>query len=635
MMNRVLNMLINLAEARHRGVLLLDGDSAWLADQYQQLQNTQAASIDLWLSDSDTNQTPIHRYRDCLGRSTYRVVLDMRKTIHADALAASLGTLHGGGLLIVLLPPHMTPFKRRLLTFAQQSKTVATITAKTDWNWAELPHKPAQVSTHFQLTTEQKIASTTMTELIGTCHLLMADRGRGKSTTLGFACRRYFEKYQETVFVTAAHPHAVKSLLEQAGDAVMYRAWDKLLHPDHDTQGKRLIIDEAAAIPMHILRQLVDKYSVWAVSTTIDGYEGCGRGFAIRFVDWLRQRRICKTHELTAPLRWSANDPTEQWLRDALILRTDSLSVPELKRTNVTIRDAHAAELNEDELRDVMALLLDAHYQSSPNDLRLLLDDQHQRLLIAYSNKHVIGVVWYVQEGPIEEELGTAVLKGERRLLGHLMPQAIGFYLQQPSALTWQWWRVTRVAIATVLQRQGLGYRLLQELKHRAREKEVDALGTSFGAAPSVMKFWLASDFQILRMGRKMNMASGFPNALMACGLKASQRVQIDYWAHYYAAELSWLQHREITLTPALYTIARQQLAGFAFGNLPFNDVQFAWRVCDRKKSLNAYEINIPGGLLEARGSLGELAKKYDFPDQNSMQAQLRQLARLYLERTR
>lgn len=215
------------------------------------------------------------------------------------------------------------------------------------------------------------------------------------------------------------------------------------------------------------------------------------------------------------------------------------------------------------------------------------------------------------------------------------MPQAIGFYMQQPEALSWRWWRVTRIAIATAMQRQGVGYRMLQELKQRARESDIDALGSSFGAEPNVIKFWLAADFQILRMGRKMNMASGFPNALIACGMKATQRILIDNWAYYYATEIGWLQHREVALSPSCHTIARQQLAGFAYGHLPFNDVQFAWRVCDHKKSLNAFEVKLPGGLLEARGTLGELAKRYGFPDQSSMQSQLRQLARLYLERTR
>ncbi|HET8817407.1 MAG TPA: GNAT family N-acetyltransferase [Pseudidiomarina sp.] len=632
MINRVLEMLTSLAEKRHRGVLLLDGDAAWLAENYQLLQQQ---SIDLWLSDSDPERTAIHRYRDNLGGSTNRVLLDMRVAIHADALAACLGTVQGGGILIALLPTSMSAFKRRLLRTAQNSSAVVVLNPTNDFDWSRLPGPVESAKATLTLTTEQQAASTTMADLIGTCHLFMADRGRGKSTTLGIACRRYFDHYKEQVLVTAAHPHAVQTLLDQAGDAAVFCAWDKLLQVDSAGRTKRLIIDEAAAIPMHILRQLVERYSVWAVATTIDGYEGCGRGFAIRFVDWLRQRRICKVHELTQPLRWQADDPAELWLRDTLILHSEPLTIPESKQNQIKIRDCHATQLTEQELRDIMALLLDAHYQSSPNDLRLLLDGSEQRLLVAYSGSAVIGVVWYVEEGPIEENLQQAVMQGERRLLGHLMPQAIGFYLQQREALTWRWWRVTRIAVATALQRQGLGYRMLQELKQRARDQDVDALGSSFGADPGVMKFWLAADFQILRMGRKMNMASGFPNALIACGLKATQRLLIDNWANYYAAEIGWLQHREVALSPSCHAIARQQLAGFAFGHLPFNDVQFAWRVCDYKKSLVAFEIKLPGGLLESRGTLGELAKRYGFPDQTSMQSQLRQLARLYLERTR
>ncbi|PTB84709.1 hypothetical protein C9940_05895, partial [Pseudidiomarina aestuarii] len=125
MINRLPEMLTKLAEQRHRGVLLLDGDASWLAENVQQLQQQ---SVDLWLSDSDPQHIAVHRYRDCLGRTTQRVVLDMRKGIHADALAACLGTVTGGGLLIVVLPPQMSAFKRRLLQCAQTSSSVIVLT---------------------------------------------------------------------------------------------------------------------------------------------------------------------------------------------------------------------------------------------------------------------------------------------------------------------------------------------------------------------------------------------------------------------------------------------------------------------------------------------------------------------------
>src|SRR5690554_7710742 len=58
----------------------------------------------------------------------------------------------------------------------------------------------------------------------------------------------------------------------------------------------------------------------------------------------------------------------------------------------VVFTDTHASQLSEAELTDVIGLLLEAHYQSSPNDLRLLLDDPHQQLLLAHHEKILTGV---------------------------------------------------------------------------------------------------------------------------------------------------------------------------------------------------------------------------------------------------
>ncbi len=44
-----------------------------------------------------------------------------------------------------------------------------------------------------------------------------------------------------------------------------------------------LIVDEAAAIPAPLLRQLVSRFPRTLLTTTVQGYEGTGRGFLLKF----------------------------------------------------------------------------------------------------------------------------------------------------------------------------------------------------------------------------------------------------------------------------------------------------------------------------------------------------------------
>src|SRR5690606_25339005 len=242
---------------------------------------------------------------------------------------------------------------------------------------------------------------------------------------------------------------------------------------------------------------------------------------------------------------------------------------------------------------------------------------------------------WYSVEGQLPRELHQPIADGMRRLNGQILPQAIAFYLQQPDVLNWQWWRVTRVAVHDKVRRQGIGLDLVSELKKLAQSAQIDALGSSFGASSDVLEFWRQSPYKVIRIGRKLNMASGYPNAILALGLTDESRELIERLHQYCNSELDWRNHVDVSVNSDMYRIARSVLVGFAYGNLPFTEAQFAWNVCDKKYPIKASGVTLPGQILSVTEDLARLTQKYGYSSQQTMQNQLRQIAREYLELTR
>jgi len=98
-----------------------------------------------------------------------------------------------------------------------------------------------------------------------------------------------------------------------------------------------LIIDEAAAIPLPLVKQLLTgaNYLVF-LSSTINGYEGTGRSLSLKLLEQLRQQsavlstatktttitnnRTLSELELNEPIRYGIDDPVELWLNNLLCL---------------------------------------------------------------------------------------------------------------------------------------------------------------------------------------------------------------------------------------------------------------------------------------------------------------------------
>ncbi|KAL0168219.1 hypothetical protein M9458_036441, partial [Cirrhinus mrigala] len=109
-------------------------------------------------------------------------------------------------------------------------------------------------------------------------------------------------------------------------------------------------IDEAAAIPLPLVKKLLGPYLVFMAST-INGYEGTGRSLSLKLIQQLRQQSADSQQNLSAEnrntstarlaaartlhevtlhesIRYGQRDPVEKWLNDLLCL--DCLSVPRI-----------------------------------------------------------------------------------------------------------------------------------------------------------------------------------------------------------------------------------------------------------------------------------------------------------------
>lgn len=83
-----------------------------------------------------------------------------------------------------------------------------------------------------------------------------------------------------------------------------------------------VVIDEAAAIPFHILKKILQKNQTVYLASTNHGYEGTGRSLSLQLFKQLRDQFSTDLKELTLieSIRYSQNCPIELWLNRLLCL---------------------------------------------------------------------------------------------------------------------------------------------------------------------------------------------------------------------------------------------------------------------------------------------------------------------------
>ena len=552
-----------------RHLLVITGESHWCHQQAQTfLENWHDT---LWLTESKQreNASPARKARQFLGREFSAVVYDMHAGLDPDGLGAISGTIRDGGYLLLLAPalhawrdfrdpwyaridawpPREDAFPGHYLDYLQKlivpGRGLHLVSGQED-DALPLIEEPGAATP--QSTSDQRKAIAAICH-VATGHarrplVITADRGRGKSAALGFAAAELLGSRQKRILLTAPSRHAVEPVfrhaLETLPGAVMVEkrllehpnGTLEFLPPDALVQrmpaADLLLVDEAAAIPATLLTKLLLASNRIVFSTTVHGYEGTGRGFAIRFratLDRLRpQWRILTLHD---PVRWQAHDPLEAFISRALLFDAEAAAPREFAHASpddIRLVETGQAELCNDPrlLAQVFGLLVNAHYQTRPFDLRYMLDGRNVRILLAKQGGNVAGVVLSVSEGAFGDQLAEEILAGKRRPQGHLAPQSLALHLQEKGFLECRYERIQRIAVHPELQRAGIGSRMLKWLRS---ESDADLLATSFGATVELLPFWRSCGFSEARIGNSRDAASGSHSLLMLHSLTGRGKV--------------------------------------------------------------------------------------------------------------
>ena len=594
--------------AGQRQMLVCAGEQSWCQ------QVAQAAIKQLWtadrclfVGDSDTENLLIvsaGQSRQWLGRELDVLVFDAWSGFDVDAFGALSGTVCAGGLLLLLTPEldewalwndpehrriQVYPqaleevtgyYLQRLVRLIKESDLVTTFSQKAgaiseglylsnhisaDQN-KSLPEPP------YKTLDQQKGVAAIHKVVKGHRRrplVLTADRGRGKSAALGIAAGQLINDGLEKILVTAParkttevlyrHALEVMNAPEELSSRLMFIAPDELIHELPETD--LLLVDEAAAIPAPILEQMLNHYSRIVFASTIHGYEGTGRGFAIRFRNILDNRTPqWRLLQLSEPIRWALNDPLEAFVFKALLLNAEAASVdnlPEVNASQYEFRKISATELVENEalLQEIFGLLILAHYQTRPFDLRHMLDGGNIEIYGLFLQGHLLATVLAAREGEIEEQLQEPIWLGQRRVRGHLLPQSLSHHLGIKNATALKGLRIIRIAVHPQKQQQGLGLHLLSQIEMTLRQRGFDYLGTSFGASEELLDFWHKGGLKPVRMGVARDASSGTHSVLMIKPLSKAGEQLLEEGLFRCQQQFHWLLLEELNRLEATVVV--------------------------------------------------------------------------------
>ncbi len=268
---------------------------------------------------------------------------------------------------------------------------------------------------------------------------------------------------------------------------------------------------------------------------------------------------------------------------------------------------------DETMLVELFGLLVLAHYRTSPDDLRYLLDGPNLRICILRYGKHVVATALVAREGGLLPELAQAIYEGRRRAHGHLMPQSLAVHAGFAEAPVLRADRVVRIAVHPALQRRRLGSKLLQHVRQQAQQSGADYLGASFGATEKLLDFWQGGGLLPVRVGLTREASSGTHSVMVMQPLTQDGETLFAAVQTHLAGQLPLLLGEPLADVEAA-------LAVRVFPLLPFPEARLTdqdWHdVRSFVETLRGYEVCLPalwrlaGPVLSAGSFLTKAQRK-------------------------
>ncbi len=396
--------------------------------------------------------------------------------------------------------------------------------------------------------------------------VVTADRGRGKSCAVGIGAVGLIHmlkkvKPKPRILVTAPRPSNVQSLMMLAMkvlDALKYRYdvfrregnvieirsekfsieyWEPINIPK--IKGDIVIVDEAAGIHVPMLHKIWRSHKRIVFSTTIHGYEGAGRGFSVRFLQKIKKDKntYLIEYEMNEPIRYSVNDPIEEWqfktlLLDAEPVELDEEDIRDIEEKNLEYLELDPSKLftreGEEVLRQLFGIYVLAHYRNEPDDLGMIADAPHHIVrAVRTRNGKIVCALQIAYEGKIDRETASELLRGGR-IPGNIIPDRFLKHLRYTGFSELYGWRIVRIATHPAVQGRGIGSWALQKLVKEARDKGLDWVAAGFGVNAELLRFWLKNGFLPIHISPERNPVSGEYTLLVIHPLNENARKYVE-----------------------------------------------------------------------------------------------------------
>ena len=563
MLSHIAEIVRNAKRCNYRHLVVLSGNREWGLENLRKIIDSgdyERRIVFTWKPDFtvDAEIEELKNSEKYLGTTYDFLAMDFHHSFVPNDLGKLVSIVRGGGLIVMIVPP-LEEWKKSVNFFHESILTppysmedirhnfipwVIRKLQEHDGISIYTPEGWIKKSTVRCVPESKKVDDSSLPEkLKGLCItqdqvdvllkggdiasgdilVLTADRGRGKSSVLGILTA-YLIKERKLRSIGVTAPDA-KNLDEfyRFLSITLNRLGIKHTRRGREVRGKKfrveyrepanvsprkydlLVVDEAAGIPVPLLLEMARAKRV-IYSTTVHGYEGTGRSFAIRFMREVKKtgKRII-TMEMKTPIRYGENDPVERWLFDTLLLDSEPADIDMVELDKLEYRKYRIEDLLKDErkLREYYGIFVLAHYRNNPNDLGILCDAPNQEIRTLEYKGHVVCSVQLAREGKIEE-FAEDMYFGEVPP-GNIVPDVVIKHYKDRDFSRLSGLRIVRIATHPSFMNMGIGSRMLDLLA----KENADWIGSSFGATPELLRFWLRKGFNVLHISPKMNSKTG------------------------------------------------------------------------------------------------------------------------------